>query len=78
MKKFLLIVHFVDACVGDTDKWIGCFATREEAENAIIKEPYESKLQWESESQTRYRYKTNDTDYVDWYEIVDLEEWMNK
>jgi hypothetical protein len=78
MKKFLLLAGQDYYPRGETDDWIGCFATREEAENAIIKEPYESKLQWESESQTRYRYKTNDTDYVDWYEIVDLEEWMNK
>ena len=78
MKKFLLIAGDDYYPRGDTGDWIGCFATREEAENAIIKEPYESKLQWERESQTRYRYKTNDTDYVDWYDIVDLEEWMNK
>ena len=78
MKKFLLIAGDDYYPRGDTNDWIGCFATREEAENAIIKEPYESKLSWEHESKTRYRYKTNDTDYVDWYEIVDLDEWMNK
>jgi len=72
VKKFLLLVHFVHDNVGETDKWIGCFATREEAENVIIKEP------WEYKGETHYRYKTNDTDYVDWYNIVDLEEWMNK
>lgn len=72
MKKFLLLAgdHYYPR--SGTDNWIGCFTTREEAENAIIKEPFEYK------GKTLYRYKTNDTDYVDWYEIVDLEEWMNK
>jgi hypothetical protein len=72
MKKFLLITgdHYYPR--SGTDNWIGCFTTREEAENAIIKEPFEYK------GKTLYRYKTNDENYVDWYEIVDLEEWMNK
>jgi hypothetical protein len=72
MKKFLLLAGDYYSPRQGTDNWIGCFATREEAENAIIKEPDEHK------GKTYYKYKTNDTDYVEWYEVVDLEEWMNK
>ena len=72
MKKFLLIAGEDYYPRGKTDDWIGCFSTREEAENTIIKEPFEYK------GKTLFRYKTNDTDYVDWYDIIDLEEWMNK
>jgi hypothetical protein len=78
MKKFLLIAGDDYYPRGDTGDWIGCFATREEAENAIIKEPYDGKLPWEHENKTYYRYKINGRDHIDWYEIVDLEEWMNK
>ena len=72
MKKFLLIAGDDYYPGAYTENWIGCFATREEAENFIIKEPFEQK------GEILYRYKTNDTDYHDWYDVVDLEEWMNK
>ena len=72
MKKFLLLAGVSYYPGIKTDDWIGCFATREEAENAVIKEP------WEYKGETRYHLKINGRDYVDWYEIVDLDEWMNK
>ena len=72
MKKFLLLAGENYYPGGKTDDWIGCFATREEAENAVIKEP------WEYKGETLYDKKINGRDYVDWYEIVDLDEWMNK
>ncbi len=72
MKKFLLLAGEDYYPGGKTDDWIGCFATREEAESVVIKEP------WEYNGKTHYHLKINGVDYVDWYEIVDLEEWMNK
>ena len=72
MKKFLLIASHDSYPGQGTNDWIGCFTTREEAENAVIKEP------WEYKGETRYDKKINGRDYVDWYEIVDLDEWMNK
>ena len=72
MKKFLLLAGENYYPGGKTDDWIGCFATREEAENAVIKEP------WEYKGETRYNKKINGRDHIDWYEIVDLDEWMNK
>ena len=38
MKKFLLIAGDDYYPRAGTDNWIGCFATREEAENAIANE----------------------------------------
>jgi hypothetical protein len=72
MKHYLLIAgdHYYPS--SKTGDWIGCFSTREEAENNIFKEPFMHR------GITLYRYKINDHDYVDWYEIIDLEEWMNK
>jgi hypothetical protein len=72
MKKFLLLAGEDYYPGGKTDDWIGCFATREEAESVVIKEP------WEYNGKTLYHLKINGVDYVDWYEIADLEEWMNK
>jgi len=52
--------------------WIGTFETREEAENHITKTSFQYK------GRLLFNYKVNNIDPVDWYEIVDLEEWMNK
>jgi hypothetical protein len=69
MKKFLLLAgdHYYPR--GGTDNWIGCFATREEAEAQVFvaKEPFYGIM-----------IKMVNGKPVDWYEIVDLEEWMNK
>lgn len=70
MKKFLLLAGASYYPGIKTDDWIGCFATREEAENAVIK-----KEPWKYEGET---LKINGRGYIDWYEIVDIDEWMNK
>ena len=70
MKKFLLLAGVSYYPGIKTDDWIGCFATREEAENAVIK-----KEPWKYKGET---LKINGRGYIDWYEIVDLDEWMNK
>ena len=67
MKKFLLIAgdsYYPSAATGD---WIGCFSSREEAESQIIV----------IQEDLFGRISINGT-RCDWYEIVDLEEWMNK
>jgi hypothetical protein len=72
MKKFLLLAgqHYYPGA--GTQDWIGTFETKEEAESHITKTSLEYK------GRTLYTYKVNNIDPVDWYEIVDLEEWMNK
>ena len=72
MKKFLLIAGQDYYPGRKTDDWVGCYSTKEEAESHITKTSLEYK------GRTLYTYKVNDIDPVDWYEIVDLEEWMNK
>ena len=72
MKKFLLLAGQDYYPGRKTDDWVGCYSTKEEAESHITKTSLEYK------GRTLYTYKVNDIDPVDWYEIVDLEEWMNK
>ncbi len=72
MKKFLLIAGQDYYPGHGTNDWIGTFETREEAENHITKTSFEYK------GRLVFSYKVNNIDPVDWYDIVDLEEWMNK
>jgi len=68
MKWFLLIAgdHYYPE-VGDGD-WIGCYTTREEAENAV--QQIEGKY-W------RYAYTVQGEDrQFNWYEIIDLRKWV--
>jgi hypothetical protein len=72
MKKFLLIAGQDYYPGRKTDDWVGCYNTKEEAESHITKTSFEYK------GRTLNTYKVNNIDPVDWYDIVDLEEWMNK
>jgi hypothetical protein len=67
MKKFLLLAgqHYYPGA--GTQDWIGTFETKEEAE-AQIKIDFSKGV----------KRKLVNGDEHDWYEIVDLEEWMNK
>jgi hypothetical protein len=81
MKKFLLIAGAGYYPQSGTDDWIGCFNTYEEAKSKVsVKETHEyfSRGPRKGEiKETRKHYEI-DGGEVDWYEIVDLEEWMNK
>lgn len=72
MKKFLLLAGDYYYPGARTNDWVGCYSTKEEAESHITKTSLEYK------GRIIYKYKLNNIDPVDWYEIVDLEEWMNK
>lgn len=81
MKKFLLIAGSYHYPQSYTDDWIGCFATREEAEAQIkFEETYEyySKGTRKGEIKETYKKIFVNAQERDWYDIVDLEEWMNK
>jgi hypothetical protein len=67
MKKFLLLAGDNYYPVRGTGDWIGCYSTKEEAE-AQIKIDYSKGFK---------RKLVNGREH-DWYDIIDLEEWMNK
>lgn len=81
MKKFLLIAGYSYYPQSGTDDWIGCFASYQEATALIKKEqiheffsrgPRKGQIK-----ETREKLFVNGQER-DWYDIVDLEEWMNK
>jgi hypothetical protein len=67
MKKFLLIAGYNYYPCAATEDWIGCFSSREEAESQIIV----------VQEDLLGRISINGS-RRDWYEIIDLEEWMNE
>jgi hypothetical protein len=67
MKKFLLIAGASYYPQSGTRDWVGCFDAYEEAE-AQIKIDYSKGVE----------RKLINGDECDWYDIIDLEEWMNK
>jgi hypothetical protein len=81
MKKFLLIVGQDYYPQSGTEDWIGCFETYEEAKSKIhTTEEHEYFTKGPRKGQVKStRIKLwLDKSPVGWYEIVDLEEWMNK
>ena len=84
MKPYLLIAgqqYYPDRADGD---WIGCFESREEAESAVRTEKQTSlflrgplkgqvKEEWE---EYRVKHPSYGDHRVDWYEIVDLRDWI--
>lgn len=69
MKTFLLIAGSNYYPQSRTNDWIDTFSTHKEAES-VVEELPKGKREFGS-------YKIKDQIY-DWYEIVDLEEWINK
>lgn len=67
MKPFLLIAGDNFYPCSGTGDWIGTFETREEIEKTITKvSPYHN----------CYNFQRGDRRF-DWYEIVDLRNWIN-
>lgn len=83
MKRFLLIAgdgYYPDYGTGD---WVGCFETKEEAESQITKEyqieyfksgPRKGKEK--ARREIRSVLKNGRKSEFDWYEIVDLNDWV--
>ena len=65
----------------ETENWIGCFSTFEEAESAVSKtQNHELFLKGPRKGQiksTSETYKINGRNY-DWYEVVNLMDWISK
>ncbi len=79
MKFYLLIAGHSYYPQARTDDWIKCFETYEEA-SAQVKEIQHqreiTKGKRKGELENTYKtYDINDNNY-DWYEIVDLVEWI--
>ena len=81
MKTFLLIAGDNYYPQSGTCDWIGCYDTHESAANAVTRVPHfrtitkgarkgEQVEDWHS-------YRIDNRTY-DWYEIVDLMDWMRK
>lgn len=83
MKKFLLIAgdHYYPQA--RTEDWVGCFETYDDAKS-MIEETHEDELFTKGPrkgqvKETRSILKLKSSGFkVDWYEIVDLDEWMNR
>ena len=81
MKKYLLIAVDGYYPSSGTADWQGCYATREEAESHItVEETPILFMQGERKGQVKEIHKSFllDGHHVDWYDIVDLEAWMNR
>lgn len=81
MKRYLLIAgdHYYPQ--SRTDDWVGCFATREEAEAKVVKtQKHELYTRGPRKNQVKSttEYYSVDGNECGWYEIVDLMEWMNR
>ena len=81
MKKYLLIAGHNFYPQAGTDDWRGCYDTYEEAKARITTE--ETPILYTSGkrmNEVKEIYKTYYLDgyHIDWYDIVDLEAWMNR
>lgn len=83
-RPFLLIMEDSYYPESGTRDWVGCFPTREEAESQVeTKTVHEyftkGKRKGEVKSSHSYYYKKNtegEGRRYDWYEIVDLRDWV--
>lgn len=79
MKKYLLIAGWCYYPQSGTDDWVGCFATKEEAEQQITRK---TEHEYFSRGPRKGQIKSSSSSYylngnqIDWYEVVDLEEWI--
>ena len=81
MKRYLLIAGYHYYPQSGTDDWVGCFETREEAEAKVVKtQEHElfSRGPRKGQIKSTSEYYSVDGNKRDWYEVVDLMEWMNR
>lgn len=66
-QPFLLTVGYKNHVECGTSNWVETFRTKEDAEKLVEKQP-----------DGRYKISNIFNDYVvDWYDIINLQEWMN-
>lgn len=81
MKKFLLIAGASYYTQSGTEDWIGCFETYEEAKSQVkieqVHDYYLRGPRMGEIKETHTKYFINGCERV-WYNIIDLQEWMEK
>ena len=79
MKYFLLMAGDVYYPEGGTDDWIGCFETFEEAHSKVSTVEHKRVItrgkNKGQEEITGKSYRIGERNF-EWYDIVDLREWM--
>jgi hypothetical protein len=81
MKRYLLIAGDNYYPQSATSDWVGCFETYEEAEAKVVKtQEHElfSRGPRKGQIKSTSEYYSVNGRNCDWYEIIDLMEWMNK
>ncbi len=74
-KPYLLIAGYQYYPAPGTDDWIGCFSTKEDAEEEVIEVVVPKYRNKKFGDGMVTKWSIRDMEY-DWYEIVDLREWM--
>jgi hypothetical protein len=75
MKPFLLTAGDFCYPLSGTGDWIGCFSTKEDAEEEVIEVVVPKYRNKKFGDEMVRKWSIRDMEY-DWYEIVDLREWM--
>jgi hypothetical protein len=81
MKPYLLIAGEKYYPSYGTDDWKRCYATKEEAEAAVkkVEQPtYYTSGKMKGKLLKVFVHYEIDGGIYDWYDIVDLREWMNR
>jgi len=73
MKPFLLIAGFSYYPSGGSGEWRGCYETYDEARKWVTERTMDESYRFNV-----YDKNTNTIDACDWFEIVDLREWIYK
>jgi hypothetical protein len=74
-KPYLLIAGYQYYPSYGTGDWIGCFSTKEDAEEEVIEVVVPKYRNKKFGDGIVTKWSIRDMEY-DWYEIVDLREWM--
>lgn len=81
MKYFLLIAGEFYYASTHTGDWIGCFETYNEALNQVeVKKHHQYYTKGKDKGEIKNTYESYIVNGIerDWYEIVDLREWINQ
>ena len=81
MKRYLLIAGYYYYPKVGTANWVGCFETCEEAEAKVVRtQEHElfSRGPRKGQIKSTSEHYSIDGSNCDWYEVIDLMEWMER